>query len=127
MDLFVTFATLAGAQVPTDRPIDGRDISSIMFENESTRDAKMFYYFGDELWAVRQGPWKIHVKTTSPASVSTWGDWPIEEHDPPLLFNVEQDPSEKNNLAVRHPKIVEQLLKLMLQHQRSVVPAKPQR
>ena len=127
MDLFVTFARLAGAQVPSDRPVDGRDISSLLFENATNREAEMFYYFGDELWAVRQGPWKIHVKTTSPASVSTWGDWPIEEHDPPLLFNVEQDPSEKHNLADQHPKVVEQLLKLMRQHQRSVVPGKPQR
>jgi arylsulfatase A len=127
MDLFVTFARLAGAQVPTDRPIDGGDISSLLFENATNREAEMFYYFGDELWAVRRGPWKIHVKTTSPASVSTWGDWPIEEHDPPLLFNVEQDPSEKHNLADQHPKVVVQLLKLMQQHQRSVVPGKPQR
>jgi len=43
------------------------------------------------------------------------------------LFNVEQDPSEKHNLADQHPKVVEQLLKLMQQHQRSVVPGKPQR
>ena len=64
---------------------------------------------------------------TSPASVSTWGDWPIEEHDPPLLFNVEHDPSEKYNVAEKHPKVVEQLLKLMQEHQKNVVPGEPQR
>jgi len=127
MDLFVTFAKLAGAKAPRDRPIDGRDISSLLFENASDREAEMFYYFGDELWAVRKGPWKIHVKTTSPASVSTWGDWPIEEHDPPLLFNVEHDPSEKYNVYDQHPKVAERLLKFMQQHQTSVVPGKPQR
>jgi len=127
MDLFITFAKLGGAKVPTDRPIDGTDISPLLFENTSGRDAEMFYYFGDELWAVRKGPWKIHVKTTSPASVSTWGEWPIEEHDPPLLFNVEHDPSEKYNLADKHPQRAEQLLKLMKRHQESVVPGKPQR
>ena len=87
----------------------------------------MFYYFGDELWAVRKGPWKIHVKTTSPASVSTWGDWPIEEHDPPLLFNVENDPSEKVNMADKHPEVVRELLKCMREHQKNLVPGKPQR
>jgi arylsulfatase A-like enzyme len=127
MDLFVTFAKLSGSEVPTDRPIDGRDISSLLFENASSLEAEMFYYFGDELWAVRNGPWKIHVKTTSPASVSTWGDWPIEEHDPPLLFNVEHDPSEKYNVADKHPEVVEKLLRVMHQHKESVVPGEPQR
>ena len=127
MDLFLTFAKLGGAKVPTDRHIDGRDISSLLFENAASRDAEMFYYFGDELWAVRRGPWKIHVKTTSPASVSTWGDWPIEEHDPPLLFNVEYDPSEKHNVADKHPQVVRRLLNVMREHQETVVPGEPQR
>ncbi|MFZ5832903.1 MAG: sulfatase [Planctomycetota bacterium] len=127
MDLFVTFAKLAGAKVPTDRPIDGRDISSFLFENASSREAEMFFYFGDELWAVRQGPWKLHVRTTNPASVSTWGEWPIEEHDPPLLFNVEHDPSEKIDLADKHPIVVQELLARMRDHQDRVVPGEPQR
>ena len=127
MDLFVTFARLAGATIPTDRPIDGRDISSLLFENASSREAEMFFYFGDELWAVRQGPWKLHVRTTNPASVSTWGEWPIEEHDPPLLFNVEHDPSEKFDLADKHPEVVQELLARMRDHQDRVVPGEPQR
>lgn len=127
LDLFVTFARLGGAKAPTDRPIDGTDISSLLFEDVSQREAQMFYYFGDELWAVRQGSWKIHVKTTDPASVSTWGKWPIEQHDPPLLFHVEHDPSEKHNVADKHPEVVQQLLKLMQEHRKNVVPGKPQR
>ncbi len=90
-------------------------------------DAELFYYFGDQLWAVRKGPWKLHVKTTSPASVATWGNWPIEEDDPPKLFNVEHDPSEKYNVADKHPEVVEQLLRFMQEHQRNIVPGKQQR
>ncbi len=127
MDLFATFAKLGGAQTPEDRIIDGSDISPVLFENRAAREARMFYYFGDELWAVRKGPWKIHVKTTSPASVSTWGQWPIEEHDPPLLFHVEHDPSEKHNIADKHPDVVRELLELMKEHQRNLVAGKPQR
>ena len=127
MDLFVTFAKLADATVPTDREIDGHDIRPILLENASSEAAEMFYYFGDELWAVRRGPWKIHVKTTNPASVSTWGEWPIEEHDPPLLFNVEHDPSEKFDVADKHPEVVQELLALMRDHEDRVVPGEPQR
>ena len=85
------------------------------------------YYFGDELWAVRNGPWKIHVKTTSQASVSTWGDWPIEEHAPPLLFHVEHDPSERHNVADSHPDVVAQMLRLMRKHEQALVRGEPQR
>ncbi|MFB0524683.1 MAG: sulfatase [Phycisphaerae bacterium] len=127
MDLFVTFAMLGGAEAPTDRVIDGVDISQVLFKNSLGREALMFYYFGEELWAVRKGPWKIHVKTTRPASVSTWGEWPIEEHDPPLLFNVEHDPSEKYNIAEKHPDIVKELLKVMKQHKKNVDAGEPQR
>jgi arylsulfatase A len=127
MDLFVTFARLGGSAIPTDRVIDGRDISPLLFENTSDGNAELFYYFGDQLWAVRKGSWKLHLKTTSPASVATWGDWPVEEHDPPLLFNVEHDPSEKFNVADKHPKVVEQLLQFIQEHQQKLVPGQPQR
>ncbi len=127
MDLFATFARLGGVSVPTDRVIDGRDISQLLFENVSVDDAELFYYFGDQLWAVRKGPWKLHLKTASLASVATWGDWPVEEHDPPLLFNIEHDPSEKYNLAQDHSEIVDQLVQFIQEHQQKLVPGVPQR
>jgi len=127
MDLFATFAKLGGAEIPKDRIIDGSDISPILFDTNPGREALMFYYFSEELWAVRKGPWKIHVKTTSPASVSTWGEWPIEEHDPPLLYHVEHDPSEKYNVADKHLDVVRELLEVMKEHQANLVAGKPQR
>jgi arylsulfatase A-like enzyme len=126
MDLFTTFALLGGARLPEDRPIDGIDISPILFEAFEDREAEMFYYFGNELWGVRKGPWKIHIKTTDPASVSTWGEWPITEHSPPLLFNIEHDPSEKYNVASEYPEIARSLLAMIQQHKESTVPGVPQ-
>ncbi len=127
MDLLPTFATLAGAQLPFDREIDGRDLAPVLLENGRGREAEIFYYFNDELWGVRIGPWKMHVKTTRPASVEKWGNWPIEEHDPPLLFNVETDPGEKYNLAAEHPAIITKLRSAMERQRSSVKPGKPQK
>ncbi len=87
----------------------------------------MLYDFAVDVGGVREGPWKIHVKTTGPASVSTWGDWSIEEHDPPLLFHVEHDPSEKYNVAGENPDVVRELLDLMKEHQQNLVAGEPQR
>lgn len=42
-------------------------------------------------------------------------------HDPSLLFHVEHDPSEKRNIADKHPDVVKELLELMKEHQRNLV------
>ncbi len=122
MDLFTTFIKLGGGKVPTDRPIDGVDISPVLFQNDPGRAPLMFYYFGEEVWAVRQGPWKIHRKTVNPAATEKWGNWPVTEHNPPLLFNVDTDPGEKYNVAAAHPEIVAGLLKRIEQHNAAMKP-----
>lgn len=127
MDLFPTFAALAGAGLPRDRTLDGVDLSPVLLANRPGREPRLFYYFGDELWAVRAGAWKLHLKTTDPASVVTWGQWVVATHDPPLLFNVEADPGEQYDQARAHPEQVAALRRLLEQHRAAVKPGPPQR
>ncbi len=102
--------------------MDGVDLSPVLFWNKPGRDALMFYYFADDVWAVRKGPWKIHLKTVFPSATAKWGDWPITEHNPPLLFNVETDPGEKYNLAADYPQIVAELQKVIVEHKAAMKP-----
>jgi arylsulfatase A len=127
MDLFTTCVRLAGGQIPDDRPIEGQDLAPVLFHGHAGREPLMHYYFGPELWAIRKGPWKLHFKTTDPANVSVWGKWNIEEHDPPLLFQVEHDPEERFDRAGDEPAIVAELVALAQAHRDSVVPGKPQK
>lgn len=62
MDLLPTFARLAGAVVPDDRTIDGRDLGGVLLDGSdaSPHDA-IWFYRGDDLEAVRAGRWKLHV------------------------------------------------------------------
>ena len=122
MDLFPTFVNLAGGKIPTDRDMDGADLAPVLFHNSPGREALMFYYFDDDIWAVRKGPWKIHLKTVMPSQTAKWGDWPVTEHNPPLLFNVEADPGEKYNAAADHPEVVAELTKLIEQEKARVKP-----
>src|SRR5262245_37784941 len=63
MDLFVTAIKLAGGEVPTDRPIDGVDLTGLLTgKGKSPRDT-MYFYRGTRLFAVRNGPWKAHFIT----------------------------------------------------------------
>ena len=127
MDLFTTLIRLGGGNVPTDRPIDGHDLASVLFENGPGREAEMYYYFGREMWAVRKGPWKLHFKTTNPSTVQVWGAWEIEEHNPPLLFHIEHDPGEQHNVADSNPGPLRELTLLARHHVEQVKPGPPQR
>ncbi len=82
----------------------------------------VFYYRGTELMAVRRGPWKLHLKTIDPASPHP----KLEVHDPPLLFHLIIDPSERFNVAGQHPLVVRQILEDIAIHRRGLKPGKPQ-
>ncbi len=123
MDLFTTLLTLAGAEIPRDRVIDGVDLTPVLFGRaESVRDTYI-YYRGTRLMAVRQGPWKAHLITQD--AYGPRADKP-EIHNPPLLYHLDQDPSEKYNVADQHPGVVQKLLALIERHRADLVPAPSQ-
>jgi arylsulfatase A-like enzyme len=118
LDLLPTFASLAAAQLPDDRTYDGHDLSAVLHGNgESPRDT-MFYYHGQQLYAVRHGDYKAHWKTKT----SYVGQKEAEIRDPPLLYNLSHDPSEKHNIAADHPEIITELEALAKAHQDSIEP-----
>jgi arylsulfatase A len=104
MDLYATVLSLAGADMPQDRTMDGADLTPILMQKQEKVRDEIYYYLGEQLFAVRQGAWKIHFKTLTPYV----GEEAVS-HDPPLLFNLDIDPSEKVNLADEYPEIIEKL------------------
>jgi arylsulfatase A-like enzyme len=106
MDIFPTFTKLAGAEPPKDRIIDGRDIRPLLAGTEGARTPHdvLFYYYGDRLYAVRSGRWKLMLPTK---------DRVTGEEIPLGLYDLKADISEKNNLADRYPKVVERLRALL--------------
>ena len=58
MDLLPTFAKLAGAEIPTDRVIDGKDIWPVLTGQAGTPHEAFFYHKGNALQAVRSGHWE---------------------------------------------------------------------
>ena len=106
MDLYTTCLALAGAEPPGDRPIDGLDLRRVLFgPGPSVRQIQWFYR-GSHLMAVRQGPWKLHVATQD-----AYGPPNPVPHDPPLLYNVDRDPSERSDVAKENPEVVKELLR----------------
>ncbi len=121
MDILPTFLSLAGAPLPTDRLLDGFDLSPVMKdESRSPRDT-VFYYRGTELYAVRKGRFKAHFTTRVEYAV---GD-PVP-HDPPLLYNLEEDPSEQYDVAKQYPQVIADILAIAAQHRSTVKPVPDQ-
>jgi len=110
MDLLPTFAGLAGAEVPTDRIIDGHDILPLMtgvVGAHSPYEA-FYYYYMAQLQAVRSGKWKLYLplqakwqnfsgRTTASAAE---------------LYDLEADLRETRNLAKANPEVVARMLAL---------------
>jgi arylsulfatase A len=111
MDIFTTCLKLAGAELPTDRVVDGVDLSPVLFEGSTKVRDTFFYYRGEQLYAVRKGPWKAHY-LTQPG----YGRIKAEQHDPPALFHLGHDPSEKHNLAENNPEVLAEIAKAVAQH-----------
>jgi arylsulfatase A len=115
MDLFNTCIALAGGKVPTDRAIDGYDISPALLGRGPSPRQEMFFYRDVELFAVRQGAFKAHFVTQA-----AYGAPQPEIHDPPQLYHLGQDPSEKFNMAADHPQVISKMRERMANHRATV-------
>jgi arylsulfatase A len=115
LDLLPTFCALAGVKPPSDRILDGYDLGPVLRgEGKSPRD-EMFFYRGREIFAARVGPFKAHFVTQS----GYGGDSPVH-HDPPLLYQLENDPAERFDVAARHPEVLERIRRRVEAHQATV-------
>ena len=116
LDLFPTLCTLTGAEFPRDRTMDGYDLSeTLLYEAESPRKS-MVYYWGEEIYAYRSGAYKAHFKTRERVYINR----EVETHEPPLLYNLEVDPSEKYDVSEANKEIIEGILEEVERHRSSV-------
>lgn len=122
LDLLPTFVTLAGGRPPGDRVLDGYDLSPVLFGSGPSPRHEMYYYHGEQLFAVRHDQHKAHYLTKT----SYFGQKAAVVHDPPLLFHLGHDPGEKYDIAEANAGILEQIKKLADAHKASIEPVKNQ-
>ncbi len=96
MDLYTTLATLGGAQLPQDRIIDGRDISSLWFDEHARSPHEAFlYYWMNNLEAVRDERFKLHFSKRS--------------KEVRALYDLVADIGETTDVIAEHPEVVAKL------------------
>jgi arylsulfatase A-like enzyme len=96
MDLFTTCLGLAGAEIPTDRPIDGKNIMPLLKGEATSPHEALYFYINNDLHAVRAGKWKYVLKQNKHKDTTD------------ELYNMLRDPTERYNLYERYPEVVKQ-------------------
>ena len=123
IDLLPTVARLIGTgkadspQRTETVPIDGKDIWPLLAGDPGARSPHeaLYFYWIDQLHAVRSGRWKLHLPhtyptITEPGRGGSRGESRAEKTDL-SLYDLEADIGETKNLAAEHPQVVEALMR----------------
>jgi arylsulfatase len=137
IDFVPSMAKLLGVPLSANQ-IDGVDIGPLVCgEVERSPRQEFLYYAGDELQAVRSGPWKLHLaheyltpaqppgKDGKPANFGNLKPESMQQSGlrgiasrhgyvvkkiEQSLFNLEEDRGETTDVAAKHPDVVARLL-----------------
>lgn len=111
MDLFPTIATIAGGNTPSDRVIDGIDMSDFLLgkQIDSGRDG-FIVYMGKEIFGVKWKNWKLHLKEQD-----AWNG-KLNTYTMPRVYDLLTDPQEKNNVLFPHTWVPKAALKQLEEH-----------
>jgi arylsulfatase A-like enzyme len=95
-DMYPTILALAGAKMEQPKKPDGMDIWPALAEGRPSPRTEVLLNVEDFGGAVRVGEWKLVARTTLPSKV--------------LLFDVANDPEEKENKSEVYPDRVKELM-----------------
>lgn len=100
-DLFATAAAAAGAPLPSDRIIDGRNLLPFVTGESAGAPHDVLFWRSGHYQAVIANGWKLQVAERPP---SQW------------LFHLESDPTEHIDVAAKYPEKVSELTALLAEH-----------
>ena len=97
VDTYPTLAKLAGASTAKCKPLDGMDVWSTISEGAASPRTELVYNIEALRAGLRQDDWKLIWRAPLPSVTE--------------LYNIAQDPSEKDNVAAANPDKVAALQK----------------
>lgn len=105
LDIAATVLPLAGAEEPTERPLDGFDIFEVLKGEQALPERKL-YWRSLYQKAIRSGDWKLFVDELGGSL---------------CLYNIAEDQGEKRNLAQEHPSTVAKLRQELAQWEEGLI------
>lgn len=123
LDLLPTFCELASIELPADPALEGESLVNVLNGQKNGTDRNVYYYYrGGAIHAIREGSYKLHVKCRQSIYFALDVIPEEEMNNLPWLYNVNEDPGEKFNIANENQDIVQHLLQLIADREREVVP-----
>lgn len=92
-DIFTTVLEIAGAEIPTDRTIDGVNLLPACDNRSLNRPVPLF--------------WRTHIAPPASHAAMRIGDWKIiadQRLEQFRLYDIGSDPQEEHDLAAEHPE-----------------------
>lgn len=111
MDLFPTLADITQSAVPQDRVIDGINMSDF-FKGKTQNSGRegFIVYMGNDIFGVKWRNWKLHFEEQEA--------WNTIKHTytMPRVYNLYDDPQERNNVLFPHTWVPKAALKQLQEH-----------
>lgn len=117
-DFLPTLANIIGADIPSDRPMDGVDQSAFLLGQQPNSNREhLLTFIGDRLVAVRYRQWRMYPVTfSSTDGTATTGGYlgrMGETAGLPEIYNIEADPREERNVGAENGWLVVPYLQLI--------------
>jgi arylsulfatase A len=121
IDIFPTIAGILGAELSSDRRIDGHDLRDSFTggdsgNNGATNYYYYYYYWNQELHAVREGKWKLHLphkySRPEPAGGNGKPGKIVMKEIGLALFDLDREPVETTDVSDSHRDVVARLQEL---------------
>jgi arylsulfatase A-like enzyme len=108
-DLMATCTELLGAALPQDAAEDSVSVLPLLLGSEAPVRDRTVYHSGAGNFAVFQGPWKLAL---CPNGGGYWNPDQVSTSDKltAQLYDLREDPGERQNLFDRYPDVVDALL-----------------
>ena len=134
VDLIATITSLTNTPLPKDRNYDSIDLSPTLLKGKpSPRQGWFFYGPTGDLWGARLGDYKLVYESWDSVGMENWTSKTTMEtlwadrgyanhkvHNPPLLFNLSTDVTERLDIADQNPKIVRNIQDAVARHQKFI-------
>lgn len=117
VDMYPTLLKLAGAKLEQPLPIDGKDAWPTITAGKPSPHQEILHNITPATGAIRRGDWKLVYNGNIGANNIDPANQKVFE-----LFNIAEDPYEKNNLAEKYPQKFDELKSRLEYYAKEAVP-----
>ncbi|MCP4609637.1 MAG: sulfatase-like hydrolase/transferase [Planctomycetes bacterium] len=118
VDMYPTLIKLGGAKLEQPLPIDGKNAWPTIIDGKPSPHKEILHNVTAAAGAIRRGNWKLVYNGSIGANNTSSVDEKVFE-----LFNIAEDPYEKNNLADKYPQKLDELKRRLEHYANEAVPA----